>query len=38
MRLDMEMLQHFDAQIIQECRETGRKVQIFTDLIKIIQS
>ncbi|MBP3256996.1 MAG: hypothetical protein J6M23_03200 [Bacteroidales bacterium] len=38
LRLDMEMLREFDIQIIRECMETGRKVQIFTNLIKIIQS
>lgn len=38
LRLDMEMLQEFDVRIIRECLETGRKVQIFTNLIKIIQS
>ena len=37
LRLDMEMLQKFDTRIIRECMETGRKVQIFTNLIKIIQ-
>ena len=38
LRLDMEMLQKFDVRIIRECLETGRKVQIFTNLIKIVQS
>jgi len=38
LRLDMEMLQKFDVRIIRECMETGRKVQIFTNLIKIVQS
>ena len=38
LRLDMEMLQKFDVRIIRECLESGRKVQIFTNLIKIIQS
>lgn len=38
LRLDMEMLQKFDFRIIKECMATGRKVQIFSNLIKIIQS
>lgn len=38
LRLDMEMLGEFDTRIIRTCVETGRKVQIFTNLIKIIQS
>ena len=38
LRLDMELLQKFDVRIIRECKESGRKVQIFTNLIKIIQS
>ena len=38
MRLDIEMLQKFNARIIRECMGAGRKVQIFTNLIRIIQS
>lgn len=38
LRLDMEMLQKFNVRIIRECSESGRKVQIFTNLIKIVQS
>lgn len=38
LRLDMEMLQKFDARIIRECMDTGRKAQIFSNLIKIVQS
>ena len=38
LRLDMEMLQRFDTRILRECMEAGRKAQIFTNLIKIVQS
>ena len=38
LRLDMEMLQQFDAGVIRECMESGRKAQIFSNLIRIIQS
>ncbi|MBR0246794.1 MAG: hypothetical protein IJQ61_10025 [Bacteroidales bacterium] len=37
MRLDMEQFQHFDGKVIRECREAGRKVQVFTNLIKLIR-
>lgn len=37
MRLDMDRLRSFDVEVIQECREAGRKVQVFTNLIKLIR-
>ncbi len=38
LRLDMDVLPRLDAGTVRECREAGRKVQIFDHLIKIIQS
>ncbi len=37
LRLDMDMLPELDADIIDQCARTGRKSQIFNNLIKIIK-
>lgn len=37
MRLDMDTLYELDTNIIRKCAETGRKSQIFYNLIKLIK-
>lgn len=37
MRLDMDILKELDTKIILECARTGRKSQILTNLVKLIQ-
>ncbi len=37
MRLDMDILDELDIDIIEQCAQCGRKAQIFKNLIKIIK-
>ena len=37
MRLDMDILDELDVDIIEQCAQAGRKTQIFKNLIKLIK-
>lgn len=37
MRLDMDILKELDTKIIMECAKAGRKSQILTNLVKLIE-
>ena len=37
MRLDMDILDELDIDIIEQCAQCGRKAQIFKNLIKLIK-
>lgn len=37
MRLDMDILDELDVDIIEQCAQSGRKAQIFKNLIKLIK-